>query len=404
MKFNSTPRNRRDFFLFSVGAAASSMKLTDDKHMKNERLKMDMLPEKVTKETIITHQFPYIEVSGSSYEMGYQHGAQIPDLIEKYLVLIERITNKSRDVLCRNAKGYIPLFEKFSSSYCEEMKGLAKGAGISFEEAVVCQLRGSAAYNPAHEGCTSFAMTGAATKNGLTYAGQNQDMEPEMADVGVILHLIPDNGRPRIINFTFAGQIGYHGMNSLGVSEFANALDGGKPIKTDAQAGCALGHYPLKRRMLESKNVQECIKLYRTHPMNGPANAMLCDGLGNIADLEIRPGLQVAEYKDESPAFIGHANHYVTPEFADPNRDNPESSSYIRHKRIHILVKENWGNITVDTIKKILADHEGDPGGICRHGLEGSHSICGYIAEANKGIFHVRRGHGCIGTWTAYEV
>ena len=29
--------------------------------------------------------FPLIEVSGSPYEMGYQHGAQAADLVKKYL-------------------------------------------------------------------------------------------------------------------------------------------------------------------------------------------------------------------------------------------------------------------------------------------------------------------------------
>ena len=68
------------------------------------------------------------------------------------------------------------------------------------------------------------------------------------------------------------------------------------------------------------------------------------------------------------------------------------------------LVRESWGRITAETMKVVLADHEGDPGGICRHGESGSHSVTGYIAEPAAGLFHVRRGHGCTGTWTAYEV
>ena len=75
-----------------------------------------------------------------------------------------------------------------------------------------------------------------------------------------------------------------------------------------------------------------------------------------------------------------------------------------RLERIRHLVRESWGRITADTMKVILADHDGDPGGICRHGEGGSHSVTGYIAEPAAGLFHVRRGHGCTGTWTAYEV
>jgi hypothetical protein len=52
----------------------------------------------------------------------------------------------------------------------------------------------------------------------------------------------------------------------------------------------------------------------------------------------------------------------------------------------------------------ILADHDNDPRGICRHGAAGFHTISGYIVEPAAGVLHVRRGHGCLGTWHAYEI
>ena len=30
--------------------------------------------------------------------------------------------------------------------------------------------------------------------------------------------------------------------------------------------------------------------------------------------------------------------------------------------------------------------------------------ISGYIAEPAQGVLHVRRGHGCLGTWQTYVV
>ena len=72
--------------------------------------------------------------------------------------------------------------------------------------------------------------------------------------------------------------------------------------------------------------------------------------------------------------------------------------------RMRDLVKEHWGDITVDTMKAILSDHDGDPAAICRHGAVDMFSISGYIAEPAKGLLHVRRGLGCTGTWTAYAV
>ena len=55
------------------------------------------------------HTFPRIEVSGDAHQMGYQHGVQVADLIQKYLLWIERLTGKSRDLLCQNAMAFLPM-------------------------------------------------------------------------------------------------------------------------------------------------------------------------------------------------------------------------------------------------------------------------------------------------------
>ena len=172
---------------------------------------------------IAGHTFPFIEVSGTAYDMGYQHGKQAIDLVHKYLLWIEKLTGKPRDELCQNARAFHPLIENLSPPLMEEIHGLADGAGISFDEALLCQARGEAACVPP-EGCTAFALTGSATADGYPLAGQNQDLAPEYADVAILLHVCPSDGRPRALLFTFAGQLGYSGMNQYGLAHFANAL------------------------------------------------------------------------------------------------------------------------------------------------------------------------------------
>jgi isopenicillin-N N-acyltransferase-like protein len=129
---------------------------------------------------------------------------------------------------------------------------------------------------------------------------------------------------------------------------------------------------------------------------------VICDGQGNIADVEIRPE-GIAIFTDDDPDWRIHTNHYLTPEFA-PYETGQLPDSPARLTRMRALVKEQWGSITVDAMKALLADHDGDPAGICRHGETRMHSISGYIAEPARGVLHVRRGHGCLGTWHAYEV
>jgi len=340
------------------------------------------------------HEFPLVEVAGTPREMGYQHGAQVAPLIQQYLGWIEKTTGRDRDELGRRAMAFLPHIENLSPQFVEEVRGLASGAGLSFEHALLCQVR-SEASRADPDACTAFALTREATRTGAPLAGQNQDLPPEYGDLGIVLHLTPDDGRPPAITFTFAGQLGYMGMNRLGVAHFANAVG-------DFQWRMGLPHYPLKRRLLELRTVDECLQLLSRHRMCSAANMVVCDGDGAIADVEIRPEA-IAVYEGEIEACRLHTNHYVTPEFS-PFETFGSPGAPARLERLQDLVREAWGDITVEAMKGVLADHEGDPGGICRHGTGGSHSVAGYIAEPAAQVFHVRRGHGCTGSWRAYQV
>jgi len=384
---NACPLKRREFLQISSCSALMGLASCSGAEPENKQVNA-MNDEK----TAYDHTFPLIEVSGSSYDMGYQHGAQTAAMVERYLVWIELSTGKSRDVLCRNAMEFLPYFENFSASFVEEIRGLAKGADISFEEAMLCQLRGEAASIP-DDGCTAFAVKGSATVDGKTLAGQNQDLPSEYADVSILLKVKPGDGRPRAIMYTFAGQLGFTGMNEHGVAHFLNMV-------YDFKWRLGLNHYPIKRVMLEKRTTDECVALFAENRTCSARNHLICDGSGTITDVEVRPE-GIAVFADEHPDCIVHTNHYVTPEFSGYKTNLPDSPH--RFARMHALIDKHWGTITLDTMKDLLADHDGDPVGICRH-EPGMHSISGYIAEPDKRLFHVRRGHGCLGNWQAYDV
>ncbi len=338
--------------------------------------------------------FPVVAVSGTSFEMGRQHGRQAAPLIEKYLVLIEKSAGRPRKVLAEAALRFVPRMEQLSRAYAEETQGLAEGAGIPFGEAVLCQVRTEAA-RLADGACTAFAVRGTATIDGRPLAGQNQDVEPEYAEVAIVLKVNPSDGRPRAVMLTWAGQLGYAGMNEYGVAQFANSL-----YNFTWQEG--LPHYPMKRLLLEQRSVANCIALLKAHRICSAGNIVLCDGSGDIGDVEVRPeGISVFAGSHADARL--HTNHYVTAEFAR-YEDGFLPDSVPRLERMRHLVRANWGGLTVERLKAILADHDGLPAAICRHGAAGIESVCGYIADPFSGVFHVRRGLGCQGVWEAYPV
>jgi isopenicillin-N N-acyltransferase-like protein len=289
---------------------------------------------------------------------------------------------------------FLPTVEALSPPLVEEIRGLADGAGISFAEAMLCQARTEAA-RIRDGGCTAFVVTGSATADGQPLAGQNQDLEPKFADLAILLRVKPADGRPEALMFTFAGQLGYVGMNEYGLAHFNTAL-------YDYRWQLGLPRQPLKRVLLEKRSIGECVSLLEQHRVCSAANMVLCDGQGNIADAELRPEA-IALFQDDHPDYRLHTNHYMTSQFMPFETDSiPDSRP--RLARMRALIKQRWGSITAETLKTILADHVGDPGGICRHGAGGWHSISGYIAEPAKGLLHVRQGYGCSGEWRTYEV
>lgn len=326
--------------------------------------------------------------------MGRQHGEQARARIKKYLAWIERLTGQPIRLLSRNAERFLPMMEALSFSFVEEVKGLSEGAGISLSEALLCQARSEASH-VWDNACTAFALKGEATYDSEVIIGQNQDLEPEYADVAIVLNVRPNDGRPRALMFTFAGQLGYSGINEFGFAQFATSL-------YDFHWKPGLPHYPLKRALLEKRTVEEGIDLLRAYRVCSAGNVVLADGEGKIADVEIRPDC-IALHDDEHPDKRLHTNHYLCKQFMCFD-GNFLPDSVTRLDRLRTLVRKTWGNITLDTVKGFLADHDQYPAGICRHGASDLHSIVGYIAEPSRRLLHIRRGHGCSGTWSTYEV
>src|SRR4029077_5939495 len=117
---------------------------------------------------------------------------------------------------------------------------------------------------------------------GQVLIGQNSDVPPEMETFGIVLHLKPA-GQAEILMWTFAGLLGYHGMNGHGVAHFANALAGGPTWRR------GLPHYPLKRLFYEGSTLEDCRVLPDRSPVCSSGNYVLSAAGGRILDVELTP-------------------------------------------------------------------------------------------------------------------
>lgn len=357
----------------------------------------------------MNNAFPFLHIQGSHYEMGVQIGS---NLKEKILRFIDTITEGlPLETAKERARAFIPSFNTHCPHVLEEIQGIADGAGISLEEAMIPNLRGAIRLVP---GCTAFVIAKEHSKEGTMLIGQNQDMPAVMEEYGVVLHFIPDNDQ-QILMWTFAGLVGYHGINASGLGIFCNSLPE-PPSNGTFTPDSVIPGYAVKRLMLEQTTIEEVLDLLdRTKEYPSPfgqGNYVLCD-TDEIVDVELYNG-GFAHITDRGNGYIAHTNHYVAEELLSLNRYTlpsllraaHEVDSMPRLASINRLFADLGDEIGVEDIKQVLRDHENFPRSICRHdsGPGSSITVVSIIAEPEHGRMHLCRGNPCAGEYETYTM
>src|SRR5699024_6725096 len=126
--------------------------------------------------------FPFYSFEGTHYEIGEQYGESCRDLIKLHKKYALERLSKSIDISAHKnledaALEYRPFVIEYAPFFDKEIQGLAKGADISLGEAYFLQLRAEI-YNffDTTDECTTFAVSGEVTKNGIPILGQNADL------------------------------------------------------------------------------------------------------------------------------------------------------------------------------------------------------------------------------------
>jgi isopenicillin-N N-acyltransferase like protein len=180
------------------------------------------------------NKIPVAVVRGTPYAMGKKLGELTRrDAVEFIHTALERIqasdpkrfSNSSLDAAWKAIEPHT------DPRFCEELRGLADGTGLSLDEL----RRGHALPVLADYACSSIAAWGAATKDGHLYQTRNLDWDMHLTaqDHPLIVVYIPDGGIPHA-SITFAGCIGANtGINAQGIvlSEMGDSSGREYPFK-----------------------------------------------------------------------------------------------------------------------------------------------------------------------------
>lgn len=303
-----------------------------------------------------------VEVSGNPYEMGFQYGKACPEIGKMLDITCQ--TMGGRDAANALAEKYVPMYlpptEAYAPEIVDEMKGIAAGAKVDFQDIFLLNITYEISATLTM-GCTSFAAGGEATGNGKVLAGQNFDFLMMLEEVMILLKMQPSHG-PDIMAITTAGCLGLVGLNSAGISLNLNMIRNRDSLTL---SGGVPSHVIL-RKVLSGENIGEAIGIIASAERRSAKNYLLASAQGDIVDVEVTMNDLDAHYPERD--IFTHANHFETARFKSADIASAIfPDSYIRSHRLARLMEENRGNLSVPIMERLLQDHNNHPNSICRH-------------------------------------
>ncbi len=340
----------------------------------------------------------FLSIHGTHKEIGLQIGERFRDRVQWSLskVSAELSPRLSLDAARDKAAAYVPAIEHVAPHLLEEIEGVAEGAAIRFEDALILQLRFDLIGfdQGAVEGCSSFAIAA----SGLRFSGQNVDAPSWHKESGTVIAMYPPTG-PAILMYTYyPGMIGYVGINSHGLSVFGNALLSG---------GWRVGvpRYVAVRLALEQSSVAGVHGMLESLDRGSSINLVVSDEADGMIDLEVDVDEIGVVHPRRSRVF--HTNHYLTPSLQGADQVSrllPDSLPRLRtgQEALGKIDTALGKQAVMGAIKTLLRDHSDGPASICRHRAPVStypadqwESVASIIADPEAGALHVSFGNPC---------
>ena len=186
----------------------------------------------VQKEQTLRTAIREVSLSGSGYELGYQHGQKLKEEIE---AIVKKWKENTERALKTDSEAVLDAFFEYARfeetikihtpDLYEEVRGIAEGSGQDFRNILVLNLLDEFwVYidNPENHHCSDM---GVPAQNGNpTYIAQNMDLETYTDGFQVLLRLDRTPERPAQMILTYPGLIAANGLNEAGIGVVVNTI------------------------------------------------------------------------------------------------------------------------------------------------------------------------------------
>ncbi len=236
----------------------------------------------------------------------------------------------------------------------DEVRGIAQGAGLEFEECLAYQLadeewwfRDRRTQQPrAAEQCSTAGAVG--TSGAPTVVGQNMDMESFRDGTQTLLRIESSAGEPDALVFTAAGLVALDGCNRSGLGVCVNTLRELTPDARGLPVAFAI------RGLLRCRELAEADAYLRRVPHASGQNYLVGTPEG-IVDLECSAG-GASEYRP-TPTRAVHTNHALASADLVSDLDLPAGAlpGSTTHARFELLARELLGHDGALDVRKLRA-------------------------------------------------
>jgi isopenicillin-N N-acyltransferase like protein len=349
---------------------------------------------------------PRVRVEGTGYERGRQYGAQARDRVHLSVQAYQRVfahyAGWDWPRVRREAAKFEAPVADFRPAYLEEMRGIARGAGIDLADVLAINVRtevmyaGKARQAPlAPAECSAFAVVPVPGQGpAATLVGQNWDWLLHSAQTLVVLEARQDAG-PDFVTVVEAGLLAKVGLNAAGLGLVTNAL------VTDADTGEAgLPYHVLLRALLDCATVTEALTVLQAGVRSSSANYLIAHSSGAALDVEAAPGDFTRLYPLLGDhGVLLHTNHFLSPRLHPVDLSlwaMPDSAVRLQRLRAGVPRPPALGDF-----RALLADHADYPHGICSHPDPREHpceqgaTIASVLMDLNARQLWVAAGNPC---------
>ncbi len=355
-----------------------------------------------------SQKLPLLHVYGSHYQIGCQIGENFREQVRHSIYNAHSLISDAFEHLQltwegaqMQARKYIPFAEERYPQYVLEMKGIADGAEVSFDDVAVVNAMEAVTMDALHlTKCTSIAVSPERSANGQVLVAHNEDWIPEDEPDVFLIHARPED-EPPFLAMTYGALLPNIGMNAHGIVQCCDSVYPG-----DSRIG--IPRVIVSRAVLAARTPGDAIRHTLVRHRAAGYNHLIVHESGEMYNVEVSS--RRFALLNGQDGLIVHTNHYLDPQMQAIEADPDELvATRVRYFRAMRLLKSTPLH-TVMTLQTIQKDHINHPDSICNHAnqaenpLDREKTVTALIMDPINRQLHAAWGNPCDNTYYTYQL